>query len=178
MAVVPQKVHLFNGSILENIALGQVQPDMKKVLKICKGLGLMAFIESLSEGFHTPVGENGTALSGGQKQRIAIARALYLEPRILVLDEAASSLDSLSEKMVLDTIMDLRNQGVTIVLISHGLRAMLHADNILVLGKEGLLEEGTHEYLLSKKAHYYNFWKHQTPFDLNVPGYGENSQLQ
>ena len=177
VAIVPQKMHLFNGTILENIALGEVQPNMAKVLNICKDLGLLAYIESLPNGFHTPVGENGTALSGGQKQRIAIARALYLEPGILVLDEAVSSLDSLSEKLVMDTLFSLRKSGVTIVLISHRLSAMLHADRIVVLGKEGVLEEGTHKDLLSKRSHYFNFWNHQSPFGLDHKGFDANSQM-
>ena len=108
ISVVPQKIDLFAGNVLENIALGEFNPDMEKVIAVCEKLGMIKFIEQLPHGFNTYLGENGATLSGGQQQRIAIARALYRNPEILILDEATSSLDSSSETFVLNTLEMLR----------------------------------------------------------------------
>jgi ATP-binding cassette, subfamily C, bacteriocin exporter len=109
VSVVPQRIDLFAGNVLENIALGDYQPDMQRIVHICNKLGMMSFIEALPNGFGTYLGENGASLSGGQKQRIAIARALYRDPEILILDEATASLDPDSEQFVQNAIRTLAN---------------------------------------------------------------------
>jgi len=115
VSVVPQRIDLFAGNVLENIAVGEFQPDMEKVLDVCEKLGMTKFIEQLPNGFNTYLGENGATLSGGQQQRIAIARALYRDPEILILDEATSSLDSMAETFVQNTIEYLRKSDKTVI---------------------------------------------------------------
>ena len=161
VSVVPQEVHLFAGTVVENIALGEMEADMKKVISICRQLGILEFIEGLPEGFLTNIGENGMSLSGGQRQRIAIARALYKEPELLILDEATSSLDSFSEQHIQDTIAALRNAGKTILLIAHRLSTVMNADKIVVLDKGEIVEQGTHTELLVKEGAYCRLWEQQ-----------------
>ncbi|WP_461533830.1 peptidase domain-containing ABC transporter [Sinomicrobium sp.] len=163
VGVVPQKIDLFGGNVVENIAVGEFQPDMEKIMEICKSIGILSFIENLPNGFATYLGENGAALSGGQKQRIAIARALYKEPEILVLDEATSSLDSTSESFVQKTIAGLREREKTIVVIAHRLSTVVNADKIVVLDKGEVIEEGNHRQLYDSKGHYYKLWQQQMP---------------
>ncbi|MCG2588367.1 peptidase domain-containing ABC transporter [Rhodohalobacter sulfatireducens] len=164
ISVVPQKIDLFSGNVIDNIAVGAFDPDMEKILHICKTLGILSFIEDLPNGFETHLGENGAALSGGQKQRIAIARALYKDPEILILDEATSSLDSASEQYVQDAVSYLRDEGKTVILIAHRFSTVFMADKISVLEKGKLVEEGAHKELLSNKSHYYRLWQNQFPF--------------
>jgi len=164
ISVVPQKIDLFSGNVIENIAVGEFNPNMEKIIGICKELGILGFIEGLPGGFETHLGENGAALSGGQKQRIAIARALYKEPEILILDEATSSLDSASEQYVQDAVNYLREKGKTVILIAHRLSTVFMADKICVLEKGRLVEEGTHVELVKQESHYYRLWQNQFPF--------------
>ncbi|MDR9364577.1 MAG: peptidase domain-containing ABC transporter [Balneolaceae bacterium] len=164
ISVVPQKIDLFSGNVIDNIAVGAFDPDMEKILHICKTLGILSFIEELPNGFETHLGENGAALSGGQKQRIAIARALYKDPEILILDEATSSLDSASEQYVQDAVSYLRDEGKTVILIAHRLSTVFMADKICVLDEGNLVEEGNHKELISKQSHYHQLWQNQFPF--------------
>ncbi|ELR72375.1 Lipid A export ATP-binding/permease protein MsbA [Fulvivirga imtechensis AK7] len=163
IGVVPQKIDLFAGNVIDNIAVGDYEPDMQRIIKICSQLNILEFIESLPAGFNTYLGENGASLSGGQKQRIAIARALYREPEILILDEATSSLDSASEQYVQNAVDLLARQGKTVILIAHRLSTVRSADHIVVLQKGKLVEQGTHEALLEVRGHYFNLWKQQLP---------------
>lgn len=173
ISVVPQKIDLFAGNVIDNIAIGDYEPDMASILSICKNLGILGFIEDLPNGFGTYLGENGATLSGGQKQRIAIARALYKEPEILILDEATSSLDSASEQYVQKSVHYLRKKGKTVILIAHRLSTVMMADKICVLHKGDLVEEGTHNQLLKNRSHYYRLWQNQFPF-LNGSGKAMN----
>ncbi len=165
---VPQQLNLFAGNVIENIALGEFNPDMEHILEICKTLGMIDFIEKLPAGFNTYIGENGATLSGGQKQRLAIARALYKNPEILVLDEATSSLDSESESYVQKTIQKLKEEGKTILIIAHRLSTVVNADKIVVLENGRLIEEGNHDELYEKKAKYFELWQRQFPLKLNI----------
>lgn len=161
VSTVPQHVDLFTGNIIENIAMGDRQPNMRRIVDICDRLGLTPFIERLPHGFETYLGENGASLSGGQKQRIAIARALYLDPEILILDEATSSLDSVSESYVEKTIAYLLAQKKTVIVIAHRMSTVFKADKIIVLADGKIAEEGRHADLLKNKGAYYSLWKHQ-----------------
>lgn len=168
ISVVPQKIDLFAGNVIENIAVGKLQPDFEKIHKICKDIGILDFIESLPNDFSTYLGENGASLSGGQKQRIAIARALYKDPEILVLDEATSSLDSNSENYVQKTIDNLRSEGKTVIIIAHRLSTVINADKIVVLDKGQVLEEGSHYQLYDQKGAYFKLWQQQVPSFLSI----------
>lgn len=161
LSVVPQQIDLFAGNVIDNIAVGDYEPDLQKVIDICSQLGILEFIESLPEGFQTYLGENGATLSGGQKQRIAIARALYRNPEILILDEATSSLDSASEQYVQRTINLLLEQQKTIIIIAHRLSTVSKADKLIVLDKGKVVEEGSHDELLVQNGYYSNLWKQQ-----------------
>ncbi len=168
ISVVPQKIDLFAGNIIENIAVGEFEPDFNKIYKICKDIGILEFVESLPNDFFTYLGENGTTLSGGQKQRIALARAIYKAPEILVLDEATSSLDSGSENYVLKTIENLQSKGKTVLIIAHRLSTVVKADKIVVLDRGRVIEEGGHDELIEKKAAYFKLWQQQTPSFLST----------
>ena len=167
VGIVPQNLDLFAGNVIENIAVGEFHPNMERILDICKQIGILDFIEELPNGFQTWLGENGASLSGGQKQRLAIARALYRDPQVLILDEATSSLDSISEEQVQKCIRNLKQQGKTIVLIAHRLGTVLQSDKIIVLEKGKLMEEGSHNELYEKHGKYYQMWQKQMP-ELNV----------
>ena len=162
VSTVPQQIDLFSGNVIENIALGEDFPDVQRILDIAKGIGILEFIENLPNGFQTHLGENGAMLSGGQKQRIAIARALYKNPEILILDEATSALDTESEQIIQKTLIDFKNKGRTMIIIAHRLSTIAFADNILVLEKGNLIEQGTHDELIKNEGKYASLWKKQT----------------
>jgi len=163
VGVVPQKLDLFAGSIVANIAVGDFHPDIERILEICKSLGMLSFMEKLPGGLNAWIGENGATLSGGQKQRIAIARALYRNPQILVFDEATSSLDSESEFFVQEVISRLKGEGKTIIIIAHRMSTVIYADKIAVLENGQLVEEGQHQQLWEAKGKYYQMWQKQLP---------------
>jgi ATP-binding cassette subfamily B protein len=162
VSVVPQRVDLFAGNVTDNIAVGEFSPDMGKVIEVCDKLGMTKFIEELPHGFNTYLGENGAALSGGQQQRIAIARALYRNPEILILDEATSSLDSLAESFVQNTMRLMRDESKTVIVIAHRLSTITLAQRIIVLDKGGIIQDGTFAELSVSEGHFRNMWIHQT----------------
>lgn len=147
MSIVPQDVILFGGSIRENIAYGKPDATEEEILIAAKQANAFDFINGFPEKMETLVGERGIKLSGGQRQRIAIARALLKNPRILILDEATSSLDSESEKLVQEALETLM-EGRTSIIIAHRLATIRNADSILVLNNGIISEQGTHKELL------------------------------
>ena len=149
MALVPQDVLLFGGTIKENIEYGRPGASEEEIRNAAKMANALEFIERFSEGFDTVVGERGVQLSGGQRQRIAIARAVLKDPCILVLDEATSSLDSESERLVQDALEKLM-EGRTSLVIAHRLSTIRSADNILVLEQGKIVEQGKHEALMAR----------------------------
>jgi ATP-binding cassette subfamily B protein len=161
LGVISQDLHLFAGNILENIALGESNPDIKRIIEICQNLELSDFIEKLPNNYHTEIGENGTLLSGGQKQRIAFARAVYKNPEILLLDEATSSLDSISELPITKFIESFKRQSKTIIIIAHRLSTIKAADRIVLLKNGSVKESGNHADLMALKGEYFNLWNLQ-----------------
>ncbi|UQD57048.1 ABC transporter ATP-binding protein [Flavobacterium sp. K5-23] len=148
MSIVPQDVILFGGTIRENIAYGKPNATEEEIVLAAKQANALNFIESFPEKFETIVGERGIKLSGGQRQRIAIARALLKNPSILILDEATSSLDSESEKLVQEAL-EILMQGRTSIIIAHRLSTIRSADQILVLDNGVITEQGTHQELIA-----------------------------
>ena len=157
IGVVQQDVYLFSGSVYENIAYGRPGASREEVVAAAKLAGAHEFIEKLKDGYDTYVGERGVKLSGGQKQRISIARVFLKNPPILILDEATSALDNESEVLV-NRSLEALAKGRTTLTIAHRLTTIQNADRILVLGKEGIEEQGTHAELLAKKGVYYRLW--------------------
>jgi len=161
VSVVPQRIDLFSGNVVSNIAIGDFDPDMDRVIEVCDKLGMMKFIEQLPHGFNTYLGENGATLSGGQQQRIAIARALYRDPEILILDEATSSLDSLAETFVQNTLRLLREESKTVIVIAHRLSTINMAQRIIVLDKGVVVQDGTFAELSVIDGPFRRMWTHQ-----------------
>ena len=148
MSIVPQDVILFGGTIRENIAYGKPDASDEEIMLAAKQANALNFVEGFPEKFETLVGERGVKLSGGQRQRIAIARALLKNPSILILDEATSSLDSESEKLVQEAL-EVLMEGRTSIIIAHRLSTIRNADKILVLDNGKITEEGTHQELIN-----------------------------
>lgn len=157
IGIVQQDVYLFSGTVAENIAYGRPGASLEEIHEAAKLAGADGFIRDLTNGYETYVGERGIKLSGGQKQRIAIARVFLKNPPILLLDEATSALDNESE-ILIERSLEALSEGRTTLTIAHRLTTIQNADRIVVLGKEGIEEEGTHEALLAKKGTYYRLW--------------------
>jgi ABC-type bacteriocin/lantibiotic exporter with double-glycine peptidase domain len=162
VSVVPQRIDLFSGNVADNIAVGDFTPDMNRVIEVCDKLGMTKFIEQLPHGFNTYLGENGATLSGGQQQRIAIARALYRNPEILILDEATSSLDSLAETFVQNTIRLLREENKTVIVIAHRFSTINMADRVIILDKGMVVQDGSLAELSVIEGPFRRMWTHQT----------------
>ncbi len=160
IGIVPQETTMFSGTIAENIAFGQETFDMQAVENAAKIANAHQFISQMPDGYYTVVGERGVNLSGGQRQRIAIARAVLLDPRILILDEATSALDSESEALVQEALERLM-EGRTVFVIAHRLSTVRKSDRILVLEKGQIVESGSHEELLDIQGRYANLYTKQ-----------------
>jgi ABC-type multidrug transport system fused ATPase/permease subunit len=156
VAIVPQDVMLFGGTIQENIAYGKLSASKEEIVQAAQRANAHQFVTSFPEGYDTVVGERGVKLSGGQRQRIAIARALLKNPSILILDEATSSLDSESERLVQEALEELMKNRTSII-IAHRLSTIREADKIIVLEKGTVIESGNHEELLSNEKGLYRY---------------------
>ncbi|HOJ39786.1 MAG TPA: ABC transporter ATP-binding protein, partial [bacterium] len=156
LGLVTQEPILFSDTIAWNIAMEE-KPEMERVKKVARAVGLAEMIEALPAGYETVLGERGTTLSGGQKQLLAVARALYRDPPILLLDEATASLDSQSEQ-VLQRALEQIMEGRTVLIIAHRLSTLRHVQRILVLKDGQIVEEGTHGELFEKRGVYHHLW--------------------
>jgi len=175
LGVVLQETFLFDGSIHENVSFSRPDATEEEVLEACRIARVDEFAEQFAEGYETIVGERGVKLSGGQRQRISIARAILADPRILILDEATSSLDSESEALIQEGLSYLM-KGRTTFVIAHRLSTIRRADQILVIEKGDILERGTHESLYKLGGRYYDLYMRQHGIEENLflaPGEGD-----
>lgn len=167
LGVVLQDNFLFDGTILDNIRFSNPEANLEKIKEMCRVANAHEFIEKFPNGYDTIVGERGVKLSGGQRQRIAIARALLADPRILILDEATSSLDSESEALIQEGLNNLR-KGRTTFVIAHRLSTIRSADQILVVEAGEIVERGTHEELIAMGGRYKQLYDKQYRFEQNL----------
>ncbi|HEU0139440.1 MAG TPA: ABC transporter ATP-binding protein [Bryobacteraceae bacterium] len=174
LGVVLQETFLFDGTIRENVAFGRPDATEEEILNACRIARVDEFAEGFEKGYDTVVGERGVKLSGGQRQRVAIARAVLADPRILILDEATSSLDSESEAAIQKALAYLM-QGRTTFVIAHRLSTIRRADQILVIESGRVVEQGTHNSLYAARSRYYDLYTKQHGVESNLflaPGEG------
>jgi ABC-type multidrug transport system fused ATPase/permease subunit len=175
LGVVLQESFLFDGTIRENVAFSRPEASEEEIMRACRIARVDEFAESFADNYETVVGERGVKLSGGQRQRISIARAILAEPRILILDEATSSLDSESEQMIQQGLSFLM-QGRTTFVIAHRLSTIRRADQIMVMEQGRILERGTHAQLYAARGRYYDLYTRQHGVEVNLflaPGEGD-----
>jgi subfamily B ATP-binding cassette protein MsbA len=168
LAAVPQETQLFSGTIAENLRVGRPEATAPELQSAATAANAHEFISAFPDGYDTIVGERGVKLSGGQRQRIAIARALLKDPRILILDEATSSLDAEAERLV-QGALDVLMEGRTTLVIAHRLSTIRRADLVLVLDAGRIVERGTHDELLAADGLYATLYRRQA-LDVRVPG--------
>jgi ABC-type multidrug transport system fused ATPase/permease subunit len=179
LGVVLQDTFLFDGSIRENVAFSRPNATDEEVLEACRIARVDEFAEAYDNGYDTVVGERGVKLSGGQRQRVSIARAILADPRILILDEATSSLDSESEAFIQEGLRYLM-RGRTTFVIAHRLSTVRRADQILVLEAGKIIERGTHETLYALSGRYYDLYTKQHGLETNLflaPGEGDGNKV-
>lgn len=155
VAYVSQETTLLDGTLLENLAIGYSEATEELLKDICKKVRIDKFINELPKGLQTEIGENGIKLSGGQRQRVALGRALFMTPKILILDEATSDLDTETEMLIHETIKNL-HQSMTIIIVAHRLSTVKSADMIYVIEDGCVCEAGTYSELLDKKGRLYH----------------------
>jgi subfamily B ATP-binding cassette protein MsbA len=175
LGVVLQESFLFDGTVRENVAFSRPDASEEDILRACRIARVDEFAESFADKYDTVVGERGVKLSGGQRQRISIARAILAEPRILILDEATSSLDSESEQLIQQGLSYLM-QGRTTFVIAHRLSTIRRADQILVVEQGQIVEHGSHEELFALRGRYYDLYTRQHGVENNLflaPGEGD-----
>ncbi|MEW9939554.1 peptidase domain-containing ABC transporter [Clostridium butyricum] len=170
IAYISQNTFLFSGTIKENLLFGQEDINFEQVIEACKRAKIHDFINEQPLRYDTLIEEDGSNLSGGQKQRMAIARALLRKPEIIIMDEATSSLDSITEKAIEKTMYEF-SKGVTTIMIAHRLSTIMRCDKIYVMDKGKLIEGGSHKELIEQKGRYYNLWKEQMPKQHFESGY-------
>jgi len=160
IVMVPQDIFLFSQTVKENIALAKQDASLKEIENVTKSAQVYDDIAAFREGFDTILGERGITLSGGQKQRIAIARALLTDPKVLILDDALSAVDTKTEKLILENLIGLRKEKTTII-IAHRISSVQRADKIIVLDKAQIAEQGTHNELLKTGGLYKDIYEKQ-----------------
>jgi subfamily B ATP-binding cassette protein MsbA len=171
---------LFDGTIWENVAFSKPEATNEEIMKACRVAHVTEFAERFPDGYDTLVGERGAKLSGGQRQRISIARAILANPRILILDEATSSLDSTSEALIQDGL-GLLMKGRTTFVVAHRLSTVRSADQILVMDGGRIVESGTHDSLYALHGRYYELYNAQRRYEANVfsiPGQQEGTEKE
>src|SRR5216684_249040 len=173
LGVVLQETFLFDGTIRENVAFARPNATEEDILRACRIARVDEFAENFSEKYDTVVGERGVKLSGGQRQRVSIARAILADPRILILDEATSSLDSESEALIQEGLRYLM-RGRTTFVIAHRLSTVRRADQILVVEAGRIVERGTHESLYAAGGRYYDLYTKQHGVESNLVGLSDN----
>ncbi len=180
LGVVLQETFLFDGTIRENVAFGRPGATEEQIMHACRIARVDEFAEGFEKKYDTIVGERGVKLSGGQRQRVSIARAILADPRILILDEATSSLDSESEAMIQEGLRYLM-QGRTTFVIAHRLSTIRRADQILVVETGSIVERGTHEELYAAHGRYWDLYTKQHGIEANLflaPGEGEDQAVE
>ncbi|MBW4528938.1 MAG: ABC transporter ATP-binding protein/permease [Phormidium tanganyikae FI6-MK23] len=160
ISLIPQDPSLFHRTLIENIRYGRLEATEAEIIEAAEKAHAHGFIAPMQEGYDSLVGERGVKLSGGQRQRIAIARVILKNAPILILDEATSSLDSITEKAIQETL-DFAMNEKTVIVVAHRLSTIAHLDRILVFDQGRIIEDGTHDHLLNQKGAYYKLWKMQ-----------------
>ena len=177
IAYISQDIFLFSGTIRENLELGNEDASMEDIIEACRLSKADEFINNLPLRYETILEENGANLSGGQKQRLAIARALLKKPDILIMDEATSNLDSITEKAIEKTINSL-SRNITTIIIAHRLSTIMRCDKIFVMEQGKFIEQGSHSELIARKGRYYDLWKDQLPENYTDNQYTVTSKIE
>ena len=160
IAYVDQNSFLFSDTVKNNLKLSCAEATDEQIIEVCKMCRANDFIETLPFGYDTPLDENGMSLSGGQRQRLSIARAMLKKPKLLILDEATSNLDTITEAGIKNTVFSL-DKELTCIIIAHRLSTIKNCDRIYVMEHGEIVESGTHRELLEKGGRYAELWTHQ-----------------